>query len=81
MMIRTQIYMPEELHRELKLLAAARGVNYSTLIRTGATRVLRDDQARKKNSDAWKSFVGAGGKGKKTNAVRMIHDYYRYDAI
>ena len=79
-MIRTQVYLPEELHRELKLLAVARGVNYSTLIRTGATRVLKDDQAKKKNDD-WKSFIGAGGRGKKVNGVRAIHDYYRHGVV
>lgn len=80
-MIRTQVYLPEEMHQDLKLAAAARGVNYSTLIRSGVSRVLKDDQTKKKNNNAWKSFIGAGGKGKKTNAVRMIHDYYRYHAI
>lgn len=81
MMIRTQIYMPEEMHRDLKLMASARGVNYSTLIRKGAAQVLKDDQDKKKNNDAWKSFIGAGGKGKKVDGVRVIHDYYRHGVV
>ncbi|MDP1722867.1 MAG: CopG family transcriptional regulator [Candidatus Gottesmanbacteria bacterium] len=77
MMIRTQVYLPEELHRDLKLLAAARMVNYSTLIRAGVARVLKDDQAKMKNSDAWKSFIGAGGKGGPKDVASRI-DYYLY---
>ena len=76
-MIRTQVYLPEEMHRDLKLLAAAQGVNYSTLIRTGVTHVLRDDQTKKKNSDAWKSFMGAGGKGGPKDISSRI-DHYLY---
>lgn len=76
-MIRTQVYLPEEMHRDLKLMASARDVNYSTLIRIGVTRVLKDDQVKKKNSDAWKSFIGAGGKGGPKDVASRI-DYYLY---
>ncbi|MBI5620948.1 hypothetical protein HY949_04155 [Candidatus Gottesmanbacteria bacterium] len=76
MMIRTQVYLPEELHRDLKLLAAARGVNYSSLIRSGVTNVLKHEQAKKK-TDAWKSFIGAGGKGEPKDIAGRI-DYYLY---
>lgn len=40
MMIRTQVYLPEELHRELKLLVHAERVNYSELIRDGVREVI-----------------------------------------
>ena len=76
-MIRTQVYLPEEMHRDLKLMASARDVNYSTLIRIGVTRELKDDQVKKKNSDAWKSFIGAGGKGGPKDVASRI-DYYLY---
>lgn len=77
MMIRTQVYLPEEMHRDLKLMASARGVNYSTLIRTGVIRVLKDDQTKKKNNNAWKSFIGAGGKGGPKDVASRI-DYFLY---
>lgn len=76
MMIRTQVYLPEELHRELKLLASTKGVNYSSLIRQGAASVLEDDRAEK-NNDAWKSFIGAGGRGGPNDVASRI-DYYLY---
>lgn len=80
-MIRTQVYFPDDLYRDIKLLAQMERVNTSQIIRAGADAYVKKKTKRKAADDAWKSFIGAGGKGKKTNAVRMIHDYYRYDAI
>ncbi|MBI5613494.1 hypothetical protein HY947_01070 [Candidatus Gottesmanbacteria bacterium] len=75
MMIRTQIYMPEELHIQLKLLASSRKVNYSSLIRRGVAHVIKEEHAQK--PDAWKSFIGAGGKGGPRDTSKRI-DYYLY---
>ena len=78
-MIRTQIYLPEELHRDLKLLAKTEGVNFSGLIREGAEEVIKKKKQTKKKD--WRKFVGAGKTGGvKTNAVEDIHDYYKYKA-
>lgn len=79
-MIRTQVYIPDDLHRELKLLAQVERVKYSHLIREGAKEVIKK-RAKRKASKGWKDFIGAY-KGKvKTNATKDIHDYYLHDAI
>lgn len=79
-MIRTQVYIPDDLHMELMLLAKREGVNYSTLIREGVREVVKKKKVRRGKN--WgKEFFGAY-KGKvKTDAVKDIHDYYLHDAI
>ena len=72
-MIRTQVYIPEDLHRDLMLLAKQEGVNFSKLIREGAEEV-KKKRINKKN---WKSFIGAGGKGGPKDLSSKI-DYYLY---
>lgn len=62
------------MHRELMLMAKARGVNFSTLIREGARELTKKAQ---KKSDAWKEFIGAGGKGGPKDLASRI-DYYLY---
>lgn len=79
-MIRTQVYIPDDLHRELKLIANSERVKYSHLIREGARELIKK-RAKKKTSKGWEAFIGAY-KGKvKTNATKDIHDYYLHDAI
>jgi len=75
-MIRTQIYLPEDIYEDLRLIAKTQKVNLSQLIREGAKNVIVGRTKQIKN-DGWKEFVGAAGKSKiKTNAVKDIHDYY-----
>lgn len=75
-MIRTQVYIPDDLHRELMLLAKREGTNFSTLIREGASEVVKKKKA--KQSGSWgKGFFGAGGtKGPKNLSSKI--DYYLY---
>lgn len=73
-MIRTQVYLPEEMHRELMLMAKARRTNFSSLIREGVKEITKKTQ---KKSDTWKEFIGAGGKGGSKNLASRI-DYYLY---
>lgn len=80
-MIRTQVYIPEDLHREALLVAKINRVNFSTLVRQGLDRIVRDKKRTKNKKLPLDTFIGAY-KGKvKTNAVKDIHDYYRYHAI
>jgi hypothetical protein len=72
-MIRTQVYLPDEIYRDLKLLANSEGVNFSSLIREGAEKVIK---SKKKKSD-WRKFIGAGGKGGPKDLSSTI-DYYLY---
>jgi len=74
-MIRTQIYLPEELYQDLKLLASSGGENFSSLIRQGAKTVIREKSKSKKKD--WRRFIGAGGKGGPSDVASKI-DYYLY---
>ena len=78
-MIRTQVYLPDDLHRDLTLLAATSKKNISELIREGAREVLKK-KIKKLTSkkDPWKSFIGACKTTIKTNAVRDIREYYEH---
>lgn len=73
-MIRTQVYLPDDLHRDLKLLSTTSGLNFSELIREGVKVVV--EKKRKKKAFG-KGFFGAGGtKGPKDLSSRI--DYYLY---
>lgn len=78
MMIRTQVYLPEELHQELKLLAETQNTNFSSLIREGAEEVVKRKTKPKVDFDPWKSFVGKGPKGGPKDLSSKI-DYYLYE--
>lgn len=72
-MIRTQVYIPDDLHRDLMLLAKQEGTSFSRLIREGAKEVVK--KKRKIKGD-WRKFVGAV-KGGPTDVASTI-DYYLY---
>lgn len=75
-MIRTQVYLPEDLHRELKLIANSERVKYSRLIREGLHEVLEKRKRKKATSKKWKAFVGALTYGPKDLSTR-ISDIYK----
>lgn len=77
-MIRTQVYIPDDIYRDLTLLAKFQKKNISQLIREGAREVLRKDaQTQRKNTKAWgKYFFGAGKGGPKNLATNI--DRYLY---
>lgn len=75
MMIRTQVYLPEELHRELKLLAQTERVNYSELIRDGVREVITK-KAKKQSIKGRNAFIGALTYGPKDLSTR-INDIYK----
>lgn len=79
-MIRTQVYLPDELYHDLKLLAATGNENFSGLIRRGVEKVVREKKKTKKKFDPLKDFAGTI-KGYKTNAVKDIHEYYEHGVI
>ena len=77
-MIRTQIYLPEELYKELKLIANVSRRNFSEVVRAGANLlVMKEKKARSKSFDPWKSFIGKGSGGPKDLSSKI--DYYLYD--
>ncbi|MEK7577818.1 MAG: CopG family transcriptional regulator [Patescibacteria group bacterium] len=82
-MIRTQVYIPDDLHRDLTLLAATSKKNISELLREGAREVLKKDiTVLTKRKKVWgKGFIGACKAKVKTNAVDVFHEYYEKYAI
>lgn len=76
-MIRTQVYIPDDLHGDLMLLARQEGVNFSSLVRDGVREVIKKKRAKRMGD--WRKFIGAGGKGGPKDLSSKI-DYYLYGA-
>lgn len=76
-MKRTQVYLPEELYNELKLLAATGEEKFSDLVREGVKEVIKKRKKKTKKFDAWKKFIGAGKGGEPKDLSSKI-DYYLY---
>lgn len=74
-MIRTQVYLPEDIHRDLMLLAKRDGTNFSSLIREGARVIIKKKTTRNKK-DFGKGFFGALKYGPKNLSTR-INDIYK----
>lgn len=74
-MVRTQIYIPDDLHRDVTLLAHQEGVNFSHVMREGARMIVRKKQAKSRKKD-WRKFIGAV-KGGPADVASKI-DYYLY---
>lgn len=82
-MIRTQIYLPEDLYNQLQLLSKTGRGSFSQLIREGASLVIKKRRkVSKKDHLAWKNFIGAiktDFKGK--SGQDLINDYYKNDVV
>ncbi len=74
-MVRTQIYLPEEVYEDLQLIARTQKVNLSQLIREGARKVIKDKTKPLKKDD-WREFAGALKTGPKDLSQR-INDIYK----
>lgn len=80
-MIRTQVYIPDDLHRELMLLAKREGTNFSSLVREGVAQVVKKKKISTRSKEWGKNFFGAY-KGKvKKSGLKLIHDYYMHDVV
>ncbi len=73
-MIRTQVYLPEDIHRDLMLLAKTEGTNFSSLLRDGAKILIKKKTAVKKK-DFGKGFFGALKYGPKNLSTRINEIY------
>jgi hypothetical protein len=82
-MIRTQVYLPEELYNDVKLLSLSGEGNFSDLLREGLKTVVKAKAKSNRGTFAeWKSFIGAcktdfGGK----SGQDLINDYYKNDVV
>ncbi len=74
-MIRTQVYLPEDLYQDLKLLAATGKKNFSELIREGVEVVVKRKGRKKKKFG--EGFIGAIQGGPKDLSSKI--DYYLYE--
>ena len=72
-MIRTQVYIPEDLHRDLMLLTKTSGENFSSLVRQGVQEVIKK---RKKIKTDWMKLAGAVKGGEKEVASKIDHYLY-----
>ncbi len=82
-MVRTQVYLPEDLYNEVKLLSHSGEGTFSELLREGLRVIVKVKRKSKKNNfAAWKSFIGAckaDFKGK--SGKELINDYYENDVV
>jgi len=83
-MIRTQVYLPEDLYNEVKLLSMTGNGSFSGLLREGVELVVKKKKKTGKKNDwkVWKSFIGAcktDFKGK--SGQDLINDYYKNDVV
>lgn len=74
-MIRTQIYLPDDLYEDLQLISKASKLNISQLIRDGAKKEIKA-RARQINKDDWRLFAGALKTGPKDLSLK-INDIYK----
>jgi len=73
-MMRTQIYLPEDLHRELSLLAKQEKKSLSDLIREGAKHVVKE---KEKSGKSWlKDIKGIVKKGPKNLSKKIDQTLY-----
>lgn len=72
--VRTQIYLPANLHRALKRAAKRRGVSMAQLLREAAQRAVREQETGA--ADPLEGLIGAG-QGDATD-IAESHDHYLY---
>jgi len=70
---RRQVYLPDDIYEELRLVSRLTKRPMSEFVRTGLSKVLA---LPKKKADPFKYFVGKGKTKKKSNALKDFDDYY-----
>lgn len=76
-LVRTQVYLPQEVYRQLKEVAKVKGVKTAELVREGVRMVLKKEVKKIKTKGNWQDFVGAVRLGKKFDGVELVKDIYR----
>lgn len=74
-MIRTQIYLPDDIYEDLRLISKASNQNLSQLIREGARKEIKA-RAMQVGRDDWREFAGALKTGPKDLSLK-INDIYK----
>ncbi len=76
LMVRVQVYIPDELHGEMMLLARRGGTNFSELVRMGVREVIKKKKMARGKRGLWRHFAGALKYGPKDLSTR-VNDIYR----
>lgn len=77
-MIRTQVYLPDDLYKDMLLASKTFGVKTSDLFRAGLKKEIDHRMKKHKKTTAFANIVGKGkGKGPKDVATNL--DYYLYE--
>lgn len=58
---RTQIYLPDEMYKEVKKLAARRGVSMAQIIREALEEKMPQKKAKRKRDKEWKELFKLAG--------------------
>ena len=78
-MIRTQVYIPDDLYKDMLLVSNTYKIKTSDLFREGLKTVIKKKLAVKKNKPyPLSNMIGAGGHGGPTDLAINL-DYYLYD--
>ena len=77
-MIRTQVYLPDDLYKDMLLASKTFGVKTSDLFRAGLRKEISHRMKNKKIVYPLTNMIGKGGKGGPTDLATNL-DYYLYD--
>ncbi len=81
-MIRTQIQLTEEQSKNLKKIAALRGLSIAKLIRQGIDQVLRSDTSTLSQDDRKQRALAAAGRFRSTTGdLSTNHDKHLIEAF
>lgn len=78
-MIRTQIYLPPDLHQELLTLARAKNTSLSELLRIGAKKVIKEKRGRNHSWKVMEKLAKYNFRGPKD--LSKNHNKYYIEAI
>lgn len=78
-MMRTQIYLPKELHQELLLLAREKNTSLSELVRKGAKRIIKEKTSRDKSAEVMANLANLNISGPKD--LSKNHTKYYVEAV
>lgn len=78
-MIRTQVYIPDDLYKDMLLVSKSYNIKTSDLFREGLKTVVKKKLSAKKNQPyPFANMIGKGGKGGPKDLATNL-DYYLYE--
>lgn len=78
-MIRTQIYLPPDLHQELMALARSKNTSLSDLLRIGAKKVIKEKRGKNQSWKVMEKMAKYNSRGPKD--LSKNHNKYYIEAI